>query len=123
MINQKRGKRFESDLKRKLKDRGYRVLKLAIPETADLVILNYKPIVIECKVTNRSLWYRANTGQYLRLLEMHKEGYDVFIAVKFTSFKSIIKFFRLDDVYPYSVNEGMSLSEFCFYLTNEDMKK
>ena len=46
MLNTQRGKRFESVLKRKLKDRGFKVLKLAIPETADLVLLNNKPIVI-----------------------------------------------------------------------------
>ena len=123
MLNTRRGKRFESVLKRKLKDNGFRVLKLAIPETADLVLLNSVPVLIECKVTNRALWYRVNIQQYNRLFEMNKEGYDVYIAIKFTSYKSIIKFFRLDDVYPYSVNEGMSLSEFCLYLTNEDVKK
>ena len=123
MLNTRRGKRFESVLKRKLKDNGFRVLKLSIPETADLVLLNYKPILIECKVCNQALWYRKNNEQYDKLVEMYKEGYDVFIAVKFTSFRSIIKFFRLDDVYPYSVNEGMSLSEFYLYVTNEDVKK
>ena len=123
MLNTKRGKRFESVLKRKLKDNGFRVLKLAIPETADLVLLNSKPILIECKVCNQSLWYRKNIEQYNRLVEMNKEGYDVFIVVKFTSFNSVIKFFRLDDVYPFSVREGLSLVEFYLYLTNEDVKK
>ena len=114
MLNTKRGKRFESVLKRKLKDKGFRVLKLAIPETADLILLNNKPILIECKVCNQALWYRKNNEQYDRLVEMNKEGYDVFIAIKFTSFNSIIKFFRLNDVYPYSVREGMNFIEFCW---------
>ena len=123
MINQQRGKRFESVLKRKLKDRGFRVLKLAIPETADLVLLNSKPILIECKVCNQSLWYRKNIEQYNRLVEMNKEGYDVYIAVKFTSYKSIIKFFRLNDAYPFSVNQGLTLEEFVQYFTIEDVKR
>ncbi len=121
MLNTRRGKRFESVLKRKLKDNGFRVLKLSIPETADLVLLNSKPVLIECKVCNQALWYRKNNEQYDRLIEMHKEGYDVFIAIKFTSHKSIIKFFRLDDVYPYSVQQGMTLQEFGTYLKVENM--
>ena len=123
MLNTQRGKRFESVLKRKLKNKGFKVLKLAIPETADLVLLNSKPIVIECKVCNQSLWYRKNLKQYDRLLEMNNEGYDVYIAIKFTSFNSIIKFFRIDDTYPFSVNEGQTLNEFLQYLTIEDVKK
>ena len=123
MLNTRRGKRFETVLKRKLKDNGFRVLKLAIPETADLVLLNSKPILIECKVCKQSLWYRKNNKQYDRLLEMYKEGYDVFIVVKFTAYNSVIKFFRLDDVYPYSVHEGMNLPEFYIHLTSEDVKK
>ena len=123
MLNTQRGKRFESVLKRKLKDRGFKVLKLAIPETADLVLLNSKPIVIECKVCNQALWYRKNLKQYDRLLDMHKEGYDVYVAIKFTIYNSTIKFFRIDDVYPFSANEGQTLDEFVQYLTIEDVKK
>ena len=123
MLNTQRGKRFESVLKRRLKDRGFKVLKLAIPETADLVLLNSKPIVIECKVCNQYLWYRKNLKQYNRLLDMHIEGYDVYVAIKFTSYNSTIKFFRIDALYPFSVNEGQTLDEFVQYLTIEDVKK
>ena len=123
MINTQRGKRFESVLKRKLKDRGFKVLKLAIPETADLVLLNNKPIVIECKVCNQSLWYRKNLKQYDRLLEMYNEGYDVYIAVKFTSFDSVIKFFRIDDTYPFRVDSGKTLDAFIYTIFIEDVKK
>ena len=123
MINTQRGKRFESVLKRKLKDRGFKVLKLAIPETADLVLLNSKPIVIECKVCNQSLWYRKNLKQYDRLLDMHNEGYDVYISVKFTAFDSIIKFFKIDDPYPFRVDSGKSFNLFVQNLIDEDVKK
>ena len=54
---------------------------------------------------------------------MNKEGYDVSIAVKFTSYKSIIKFFRLNDAYPFSVNQGLTLEEFVQYFTIEDVKR
>ena len=123
MLNTKRGKRFESVLKRKLKDRGFKVLKLAIPETADLVLLNSKPIVIECKVCNQSLWYRKNLKQYDRLLEMYNEGFDVYIAVKFTSYDSVIKFFKIDDPYPFRVDSGKSFNLFVQNLIDEDVKK
>ena len=123
MLNTQRGKRFESVLKRKLKDRGFKVLKLAIPETADLVLLNNKPIVIECKVCNKTQWYRKNLKQYDRLLEMRNEGYGVLIAVKFTSFDSVIKFFKIDDTYPFRVDSGKTLDEFVQSLIIEDVKK
>ena len=123
MLNTQRGKRFESVLKRKFKDRGFKVLKLAIPETADLVLLNSKPILIECKVCNKSLWYRKNLKQYNRLLDMHIEGYDVYVAIKFTSFNSIIKFFRIDDPYPFRVDSGKSFNLFVQNLIDEDVKK
>ena len=98
-------------------------MKLSIPETADLILLNSKPIVIECKVCNQALWYRKNLKQYNRLLDMRIEGYDVYVAIKFTSYNSTIKFFRIDDVYPFSANEGQTLDEFVQYLTIEDVKK
>ena len=123
MLNTQRGKRFESVLKRKLKDRGFKVLKLSIPETADLILLNSKPIVIECKVCNQSLWYRKNLKQYDRLLDMHNEGYDVYISVKFTAFDSIIKFFKIDDPYPFRVDSGKSFNLFVQNLIDEDVKK
>ena len=123
MLNTQRGKRFESVLKRKLKDRGFKVLKLSIPETADLILLNSKPIVIECKICNQSLWYRKNLKQYNRLLEMYNEGYDVYIAVKFTSYDSVIKFFKIDDIYPFRVDSGKSFNLFVQNLIDEDVKK
>jgi Holliday junction resolvase len=112
MLNTRRGKRFETVLKRKLKTKGFKVLKLAIPETADLILLNQKPLLIECKVCNQSLWYRKNLKQYDRLLEMFNEGYDVYIVIKFTGHDSIIKFFKIGDTYPFKYNEGKTLDEF-----------
>ena len=54
---------------------------------------------------------------------MHNEGYDVYIVVKFTSFNSIIKFFRIDDPYPFRVDSGKSFNLFVQNLIDEDVKK
>ena len=117
--NHMRGKRFETILKGKLIDRGFKVLKLAIPETADLILLNRIPILIECKVSKSFVWYRKNNKQYEKLLKYLQDGYFVFIAIKFTTAPSIIKFFSLDDEYPYRIEEGITLNSFVAWCKTE----
>ena len=121
MSNFRRGKKFETILKRKLIDRGFKVLKLAIPETADLVLINKYPVLIECKVSQSPIWYRKNNKQFERLTQYRVEGYFVFIAVKFIAKPSIIKFFKLFDEYPFKIQNGLSLNEFIAWL-NGDVK-
>ena len=121
MSNFHRGKKFETILKRKLIDRGFKVLKLAIPETADLVLIKNNPILIECKVSQSPIWYRKNNKQFDRLTQYMNDGYFVFIAVKFALTPSIIKFFKLFDEYPFKVKNGLSLNEFIAWL-NGDVK-
>ena len=112
MSNFRKGKRFETILKRKLIDRGFKVLKLAIPETADLVLIKNNPILIECKVSQSITWYRKNNKQFDRLTQYMNDGYFVFIAVKFISTPPIIKFFKLLDEYPFKIRDGLTLNEF-----------
>ena len=111
MTNFRKGKRFETILKRKLINRGFKVLKLAIPETADLVLINKYPILIECKVSQSAVWYRKNNKQLERLRAYAIEGYFVFLAIKFTS-NSTIKFFKLFDEYPFGAKKGLSIDDF-----------
>ena len=119
MSNFRRGKKFETILKRKLIDKGFRVLKLAIPETADLILINKYPVLLECKVSQSPIWYRKNNKQFERLTRYMVEGYSVFIVVKFISKPPIIRFFKLLDEYPFRVQNGLSLNEFIALLNGE----
>ena len=114
MNNQRNGSKFEGELKKILNDNGIFCLNLGYNETADLIIVNGKTRLIECKTTHKPIWYRKNPKQYYRLMEFVNKGKSVYIAIKFIiNRKSIIKFFYLKEAeYPYSVNNGYTLNDF-----------
>jgi len=114
MNNQKNGVKFEIQLKKILNDNGIFTLNLGFNETADLVVVDGKARLIECKTSHKPIWYRKNPKQFERLMEFVKQGKSVYIAIKFViNRKAIIKFFYLKDAkYPYKINEGYSLEEF-----------
>lgn len=111
MLNRQHGKRFETDLKRKLMQKGLLVLKLAIPETADLIVLNGFPILLECKVSGKDVWYRQNNKQYERLMKYNQKGYEVYIVIKFKNPYTIIKFYKINDTYPFRIENGLTLDD------------
>jgi Holliday junction resolvase len=114
MNNQKSGVNFETKLKKLLTDKGLKVLNLGFNETADLVVINGKVRIIECKRSHKSIWYRKNPKQYDRLMEMVKQGFSVYIAIEYIiNRKSTIKFYYLpDSSYPYKIDNGYTLEEF-----------
>jgi len=114
MNNKKNGIQFEVELKKILNDNGIFTLNLGFNETADLIVLNDKPWLIECKTTHKAIWYRKNSKQYYKLMDFVKRGKSVYIAIKFVvNRRAVIKFFYLKDApYPYKMTEGYSLNDF-----------
>jgi Holliday junction resolvase len=123
MNNQERGNRFESELKKLLNDNGLFTLNLGFNETADLIVLDGKARIIECKVTHKEIWYRKNPKQYRKLLSIIEKGKSVYIAIKFIRDKNrafTIRFYYLKDAeYPFKINEGYSLAEFIEHCKKE----
>jgi len=114
MNNQKNGVKFEIQLKKILNENGLFTLNLGFNETADLVVVDDKARLIECKTSHKPIWYRKNKKQYERLMEFVEQGKSVYIAIKFViKRKAIIKFFYLKDAkYPYKIEEGYTLEQF-----------
>ena len=114
MNNQKNGTRFEIELKKILNQNGLFTLNLGYNEVADLVVVDGKTRLIECKTSHKSIWYRKNSKQYEKLMEFVNQGKSVYIAIKFVvNHKAVIKFFYLKDApYPYKMNDGYSLENF-----------
>jgi len=112
--NQKNGTRFEIELKKILNQNGLFTLNLGYNEVADLVVVDGKTRLIECKTSHKPIWYRKNPKQYEKLIEFVNQGKSVYIAIKFVvNHKAIIKFFYLkDSPYPYKMTEGYSLENF-----------
>jgi len=122
MSNQKNGARFEMNLKKILNDNGLFTLNLGYNETADLVVVDGKARLIECKQSHKPTWYRKNPSQYERLMSFVKKGKSVYIAVQFIiRHKATIKFFYLkDSPYPYKVDGGYSLEDFLKHCKESD---
>lgn len=118
MNNQQNGTMFESKLKSLLKKEGIKAFLLAIPESADLIVLNGTHRLIECKTTHTALWTVKNKSQHERLISFAKDGISVYYAIRFTlKHKSTIRFFHiLTSDYPYDVRGGYSLEEFVYHL-------
>jgi len=114
MNNQKNGTRFEIELKKILNQNGLFTLNLGYNEVADLVVVDGKTRLIECKTSHKPIWYRKNPKQYKKLMEFVNQGKSVYIAIKFVvNHKAIIKFFYLKNApYPYKMNDGYSLENF-----------
>jgi Holliday junction resolvase len=114
MNNQKNGVNFEVKLKRLLTDNGLKVLNLGFNEVADLIIIDGKARIIECKRSHKAIWYRKNAKQYDRLMKLVSLGFSVYIAIEFIiNRKSIIKFYYLpESPYPYKIDNGYTLEEF-----------
>ena len=112
--NQQNGTIFESRLKAILKKNGLNVFLLAIPESADMIVLNGNHRLIECKTTHKFLWIVKNKPQHAKLVSYAQEGISVYYAIKFIlSHKATIKFFHiLTSEYPYTMDKGYTLQEF-----------
>ncbi|MEM0143013.1 MAG: hypothetical protein QXL94_03565 [Candidatus Parvarchaeum sp.] len=114
MNNQKYGTKFESELKRKLLDSGLTVLSLALPETADLIVISNKVRILECKTVKGNRFRIKNKEQYEKLQELAK-NFSVYIVVKYhfnIGHKIIIKFYYLNHHLTFSKEEGYTLEQF-----------
>ena len=78
------GLRFESELKKKLNDAGLICLNLGYNEIGDLVVVNGKTRIIECKTTHKPYFYLSkNHYQYGKLKELALRNISVYYAVKY----------------------------------------
>ena len=78
------GLRFESELKKKLNDAGLICLNLGYNEIGDLVVVNGKTRIIECKTTHKPYFYLSkNPYQSGKLKELTLRNISVYYAVKF----------------------------------------
>jgi Holliday junction resolvase len=94
------GLRFEMEIKKKLNEWNLVCLNLGYNEIADLVVVNGKTRVIECKTTHRdSFYFSKNPYQRDRLIELTRHNISVYYAVKFIKKnRSVIRFYYLNDV-------------------------
>jgi len=124
MSNQKNGARFEMSLKKILNDNNLFTLNLGYNERADLVVVDGKARLIECKVSHKPTWYRKNPSQYQKLMSFVEKGKSVYIAIQFIlNHKATIKFFYLkDSPYPYRVDNGYTLENFIAHCKESDSK-
>ena len=112
------GLRFESELKKKLNDSGLICLNLGYNEIGDLVVVNGKTRIIECKTTHKPYFYLSkNPYQSGKLKELTLRNISVYYAVKFIQGnRSEIKFFYMNDsfvrIYYLDVDRGYSLEDF-----------
>ena len=112
------GLRFESELKKKLNDSGLICLNLGYNEIGDLVVVNGKTRIIECKTTHKPYFYLSkNPYQSGKLKELASRNISVYYAVKFIKGnRSEIKFFYMNDsfvrIYYLDVDRGYSLEDF-----------
>lgn len=122
--NQQNGTIFESRLKAILKKNGLNVFLLAIPESADMVVLNGTHRLIECKTTHNISWKVKNRTQHDRLIAFAKEGISVYYAIRFTiGHKATIKFFHiLSSKYPYSMYSGFTVDEFTTHVKKSGLQ-
>ena len=78
------GLRFESELKKKLNDSGLICLNLGYNEIGDLVVVNGKTRIIECKTTHKPYFYLSkNPYQFGKLKELTMRNISVYYAVKY----------------------------------------
>ena len=94
------GLRFESELKKKLNDSGLICLNLGYNEIGDLVVVNGKTRIIECKTTHKPYFYLSkNPYQSGKLKELTLRNISVYYAVKFIKDnRSEIKFYYINDI-------------------------
>ena len=96
------GLRFESELKKKLNDAGLICLNLGYNEIGDLVVVNGKTRIIECKTTHKPYFYLSkNPYQFSKLKELAEHNISIYYAVKFIKGnRSEIKFFYMNNYSP-----------------------
>lgn len=98
------GVRFESELKRLLIMSGLDAWNLGYNERADILVVNHKDRVIECKVVHGTAYNfsRNSAKQHKRLIKYQEEHPDssVYYAVKYVyrRSKSEIKFYALSEI-------------------------
>ena len=92
------GLRFESELKKKLNDSGLICLNLGYNEIGDLVVVNGKTRIIECKTTHKPYFYLSkNPYQSDKLKELTMRNISVYYAVKFIKGnKSRVNFYYMN---------------------------
>ena len=92
------GLRFESELKKKLNDSGLICLNLGYNEIGDLVVVNGKTRIIECKTTHKPYFYLSkNPYQSGKLKELTMRNISVYYAVKYIkSNKSRVDFYYMN---------------------------
>ena len=111
------GLRFESELKKKLNDSGLICLNLGYNEIGDLVVVNGKTRIIECKTTHKSYFYLSkNPYQLGKLKELASRNISVYYAVKFIKGnKSRVDFYYMNMSEQNTIlreYEGYSLEDF-----------
>ena len=116
-MNTKRiGLIFEGELKRILNDNGLVVLNLGYNEIGDLVVVNGKTRIIECKTTHHDYYYLSkNKIQSERLSELSKHNISVYYSIKFINKnKSVIKFYYMNNnvLKVFKKDEGYTLTDF-----------
>ncbi len=92
------GLRFETYIKRRLKDSGLELLNLGYNEIGDFLLLGEKIRIIECKVSHKDNYYFSkNQKQKDRLFKL-RELYDIslYYIVQFPH-RKVIKVFYIDD--------------------------
>lgn len=125
MNNRVNGKKFETKVKKMFNDSGkFKAFKLAIPETADVIIVNKKTYLIECKTSHEPIWTRhRNPEQFFRLKEISKT-ITVITAIKFVDskkHKANICFYVMNEArYPYLDFEGLSFEELLNRLESDE---
>ena len=112
------GLRFEMELKKKLNQSGLICLNLGYNEIGDLVVINGKTRIIECKTTHQQFYYLSkNPYQVDKLKSLTEHNISVYYAIKFIRGKrSIIRFFIMNNNnligIPLKEDYGYSLEEF-----------
>ena len=122
------GLRFEMELKKKLNQSGLICLNLGYNEVADLVIIDGKTRIIECKTTHKPYFYLSkNPHQSDSLNELTKHNISVYYAVKFIHGKrSRVDFFYINISDQNTIlreYEGYSFTDFIEHCKGEDNKK
>ena len=108
------GLRFEMELKKKLNQSGLICLNLGYNEIGDLVVINGKTRIIECKTTHQQFYYLSkNPYQVDKLKSLTEHNVSEYYAIKFIHGKrSIIRFFIMNN------NNAVKCSLFLIPLTH-----
>ena len=87
------------ELKKKLNQSGLICLNLGYNEIGDLVVINEKTRIIECKTTHQQFYYLSkNPYQVDKLKSLTEHNVSVYYAIKFIrGKKSSVRFFYMNN--------------------------